>query len=399
MAQNKLSEHRCRSHMKPGMLGDGDGLWLRVQKPRGDRPPSKNWVFIFRRGDKRVEIGLGGYGSGTAPVSLALARQKAQAIRDRLANGEDPRGPKPAPKLTTKPKTFYDCMEALLESKSEGWRNPKHKAQWEMTLRDYAKPLHDMPIADIALGDVKEALLPHWHERPETADRLRMRIRAVIDYGIAHEWRKAGNPALWRGLLDKVMPARKKRDKEHHAALNHVQAAATVAKLRQSSGTAARAVEFLVLTVGRAGEVRGARFGEIDVAAKTWTIPGDRMKAGIQHVVPLTDRALQIVEARRQQATSQMIFEGGREGAPVSDTAMTKALRLASPDKAATLHGWRSTFRDWAGDETDHPREIIESALAHAVGNETERAYRRSDALQKRRALMDDWAKYCDNGK
>lgn len=239
MALNKLSESRCKSHVNPGMLGDGGGLYLRIQKPRGDLPPSKNWVFVFRRGAKRVEIGLGGYGSGTAPVSLALARQKAQAIRDRLVNGEDPRRPKPAPKPTTKPKTFADCMEALLESKAEGWRNPKHQAQWEMTLRHYAKPLHDMPIADIALGDVKEALLPHWHERPETADRLRMRIRAVIDYGIAHEWRKAGNPALWRGLLDKVMPARKKREKEHHAALNHMQAAETVAKLRQSSGTAA----------------------------------------------------------------------------------------------------------------------------------------------------------------
>ncbi|GAU85169.1 phage integrase family protein [Bosea sp. BIWAKO-01] len=324
-----------------------------------------------------------------------MARQKALVIRDRLANGEDPRGDKPAPKITTKPKTFYDCMEALLESKAEGWRNSKHKHQWEMTLRDYAKPLHDMPIADIALGDVKECLLPHWHERPETADRLRMRIRAVIDYGIAHEWRKAGNPALWRGLLDKVMPARKRRDKEHHAALNHEQAAQTVAKLRQSSGTAARAVEFLALTVGRAGEVRGARFDEIDIEAKTWTVPGNRMKAGLQHVVPLTDRALQIVEARRQQSTCALIFEGGREDAPVSDTAMTKALRLASPDKAATLHGWRSTFRDWAGDETEHPREIIESALAHSVGNETERAYRRLDALQKRRKLMEDWDAYC----
>lgn len=399
MALNKLSESRCKSHLKPGMLGDGGGLYLRVQKPRGDLPPSKNWVFVYRRGDKRVEIGLGGYGAGTAPVSLMMARSKAQVIRERLALGEDPRGSQREPKPAAKPKTFYDCMEALLESKAEGWRNPKHKHQWEMTLRDYAKPLHDMPIADIALGDVKEALLPHWHERPETADRLRMRIRAVIDYGIAHEWRKAGNPALWRGLLDKVMPARKRREREHHAALNHTQAAVTVAKLRQSTGTAARAVEFLALTVGRAGEVRGARFDEIDMAAKTWTVPADRMKAGIQHLVPLTDRALQIIEARRQKSTSMLVFEGGKENTPVSDTAMTKALRLASPDKEATLHGWRSTFRDWAGDETDHPREIIETALAHAVGNETERAYRRSDALEKRRRLMEEWGNYCDNAK
>jgi integrase len=385
VARNKLSETRIRTHDVPGILGDGDGLWLRVQKGG-----SKNWLFIYRRGGARKEIGLGGYGQGTAPVSLALARQKAEAIRLRLARGEDPT----SDRRPVKPKTFKDCMEALLSAKEPAWTNPKHAAQWKMTLREYAKPLHDMPIADIVMGDVKECLLPYWQKTPETADRLRSRIQAVIDYGIAHEWRTAGNPARWAGLLDKVMPPRQKLQRGHHAALVYASAPAMVAKLRTSSGTAAHAVEFITLTVARTGEARGASFNEVDVVARTWTVPPDRMKAGKEHVVPLCDRALAIVEIMRQRATSEFIFGGGAEGKPVSDTAMTKALRLASPDKSATLHGLRSMFRDWAGDCTTHAREVAEAALAHEVGNKVERAYRRSDALKKRRVLMNDWAAY-----
>lgn len=382
MARNKLSETKIKSLAKPGIYGDGEGLYLRVQKGG-----SKNWVFIFRRGDKRNEVGLGGYGQGTAPVSLALAREKAEVIRQQLARGEDPR----ADRISTKPKTFADCMEALIETKEKEWTNDKHADQWRMTLREYAKPLHDMPVADIVMGDVKDCLLPHWQERPETADRLRSRIQAVIDYAIAHEWRTAGNPARWKGLLDKVMPRRQKLQRGHHAALAYAQAPQLIAKLKESSGTAARAVEFLTLTTTRTREGREALFTEVDVEAKTWMVPAERMKAGKEHVVPLCDRALAIVEIMRQQATGPYIFGGEK---PVSSTAMTKALRLASPDKAATLHGLRSMFRDWAGDCTDYPREIAEAALAHSVGNEVEQAYRRGSALEKRRSLMYDWATY-----
>lgn len=386
MARHKLSESNLKRLDKPGIYGDGDGLFLRVRKGG-----SKQWFFIFKRAGKRTEIGLGGYGQGTAPVSLLLAREKAEVIRQKLARGEDPREEARKPARVV---TFKDCMDGLLKAKAGDWTNDKHRAQWEMTLREYAKPLHDLPIAGIVIGDVKECLLPHWQERPETADRLRSRIQAVIDYGIAHGWRTAGNPARWKGLLDKVMPARKKLTRGHHAALAYADAPKMIAKLRQSSGTAARAVEFLALTAVRTGEVREAAFDEIDTYAKTWTIPADRMKADREHVVPLTDRAMAIVETMRQRATSTLIFGGGVENRPISDTAMTKALRLASPDKSATLHGLRSTFRDWAGDCTEHPREIAEMALAHQVGNEVERAYRRSDALEKRRQLMEDWGKY-----
>lgn len=386
MARHKLSESNLKRLDKPGVYGDGDGLFFRIRKGG-----SKQWFFIFKRDGKRTEIGLGGYGQGTAPVSLLLAREKAEVIRQKLARGEDPREEARKPARVV---TFKDCMDGLLKAKAGDWTNDKHRAQWEMTLREYAKPLHDLPIAGIVIGDVKECLLPHWQERPETADRLRSRIQAVIDYGIAHGWRTAGNPARWKGLLDKVMPKRQKLTRGHHAALAYADAPKMIAKLRQSSGTAARAVEFLALTAVRTGEVREAAFDEIDAYAKTWTIPADRMKADREHVVPLTDRAMAIVETMRQRATSALIFGGGVENRPISDTAMTKALRLASPDKSATLHGLRSTFRDWAGDCTEHPREIAEMALAHQVGNEVERAYRRSDALEKRRQLMEDWGKY-----
>ena len=375
---------------KPGIYSDGDGLFLRVRDGG-----SKQFIFIYRRGKARSELGLGGYGQGTAPVSLALAREKADAIRDRLARGFDPAAERKPPRVVT----FKHCMDDLLAAKAPEWTNDKHRQQWEMTLREYAKPLHDLPVADIAMGDVKACILPHWRERPETADRLRSRIQAVIDYAIAHEWRTAGNPARWKGLLDKVMPARRKLERGHHAALAYASVPLMMTALRQSSGVAARAVEFLTLTAARSGEARGATWAEIDREAHTWTVPAERMKAGKAHVVPLCDRALAIVEAMRQRATGDLIFGGGVDGRPISDTAMTKALRLASPDKAATLHGMRSAFRDWAGDKTTFPREVAEACLAHAVGNAVEQAYRRGDALEKRRALMEVWGDYCEGGR
>ncbi|QKC83939.1 site-specific integrase [Mesorhizobium sp. NZP2077] len=390
MSRHKLSEAGLKKLDKAGIYSDGDGLFLRVRKGG-----SKQWFFIYKRAGKRAELGLGGYGQGTAPVSVALAREKADIFRQKLARGEELRATSKPPRVIT----FEHCMDELLKAKAGDWKNMKHKAQWEMTLREYAKPLHEMPVADIVLGDVKECLLPHWTERPETADRLRSRIQAVIDYAIAHEWRTATNPARWRGLLDKVMPKQKTLSRGHHAALAYAETPAMIRKLRQSTGTAARAVEFLALTASRSGETRGATFPEIDVKAKTWTIPADRMKAGKEHVVPLTDRALAIVEIMRQRSTSPLVFGGGIEDRPISDTAMTKALRLASPDKKATLHGLRSSFRDWCGDCTAFERDVAEAALAHALRDKTEAAYRRATALEKRRELMTAWEAYLDGSR
>jgi integrase len=388
MARNKLSEAKAKALAKPGVYGDGDGLYLRIHKGG-----TKSWFFIFTRDGKRRELGLGGYG-GTAPVSLARAREKADKIREKLANGEDPT----VDRTPAGPVTFEKCMRDLLKSKADGWKNPKHGHQWKMTLEEYAKPLHAKPIAEITVGDVEAALLPHWLERPETASRLRGRIQAVIDYAIARGWRTSANPAVWKGLLDKILPAQNVMI-AHHAALAYKHAPAFIQKLRTSSGTSARAVEFMALTAARAGEVRGATFAEIDIDAATWTIPAGRMKGGKAHVVPLTDRVIQVVEAMRQQSAGDLLFVGDVSGKPISDTAMTKALRLASPDKKATLHGLRSMFRDWTGDKTEFPREVAEAALAHAVGNAVEQAYRRGSALEKRRELMDAWAAYLNGGK
>lgn len=385
MARHKLTEAGIKRIDQAGIYSDGDGLFLRVRKGG-----SRQWFFIFKRHGNRTEIGLGGYGQGTAPVSLALAREKAEAIRGKLARGVDPRGEKKPPRVIT----FKHCLDELLTSKEGGWKNDKHRAQWHMTLNDYAKPLHDMPISEIAIGDVKACLMPHWQDRPVTADRLRGRIQAVVDYGIAHGWRTAHNPARWQGLLDKVMPPRRKMARGHHAALGYRDAPVMAKALRKSSGTAARAVEFLMLTAVRSGEARFATFDEIDFEARTWTIPAERMKADREHVVPLTDRAINILQAMRQQSTSALIFAGAVNDRPISDTAMTKALRLASPDKTATLHGLRSTFRDWCGDQTDFARDVAEAALAHAVSDKTEAAYRRQTALDKRRELMAAWEAY-----
>jgi integrase len=385
MARHKLSDAQVKRIEKPGIYSDGDGLFLRVRKGG-----SRQWIFIYKRGGKRTEMGLGGYGQGTAPVSLTLARQKAEAIRGKLAQGLDAREDRRPARVIT----FKHCMDELLRSKADGWKNPKHRDQWHMTLNEYAEPLHNLPIAEIAVGDVKACLEPHWQERPVTADRLRSRIQAVIDYGIAHGWRTAGNCARWTGLLDKIMPPRQRLGRGHHAALAYADAPKLAKGLRQSSGTAARAVEFLLLTASRCGEVRGATFDEFDSAARTWTVPSDRMKAGKAHVVPLSDRAWSIVEAMKQRATGKLLFGGAIDSRPISDTAMTKALRLASPDKTATLHGLRSTFRDWCGDCTEFHRDVAEASLAHAVGDAVERAYRRGSALNKRRELMKAWEGY-----
>jgi integrase len=381
MARNKLTETKIKGLAKPGIYSDGDGLFLRVRTGG-----SRQWFFIFKRDKKRTEIGLGGHGQGTAPVSLALAREKAQAIRERLARGE----------LHSR-KTFADVMEDVITVKEASFKNAKHKQQWRMTLDKYAEPLHKKPIADITRDDVVETLKPIWSKVPETADRTRMRIAAVIDHAKARGLYVGNNPADWRGGLKELLPERKTKQ-EHHAAVPYKDLPAVMAKLRLSSGNAARVVEFLTLTAARSGEVRGATWAEFDFEQALWTVPADRMKAGRVHRVPLSARAVEILLAMKQRATGELVFEGEREGVSISDTAMVKALRRASKGDE-TLHGMRSAFRDWCGDHTEFPREVAEAALAHVIADKTEAAYRRSDALQKRRTMMEAWDKYCQSGQ
>lgn len=377
MARNKLSESRIKT-LPVGIHSDGDGLYLRVRSGG-----SRQWVFIHRRGKDRKETGLGGYGHGTAPVSLALAREKAETIRQRLARGED---------LINR-KTFADVMDDVVKVKSASFRNEKHAAQWRMTLDTYAAPLHAKPIAEITRDDVVETLKTIWSTIPETADRTRMRIAAVMDHAKARGLYVGDNPADWRGGLKELLPARQKLTRGHHAAVGYKDMPAVSDGLRKSNGTAARAVEFIALTAARSGEARYAVRSEFDLDEGIWTVPAERMKSGVEHRVPLSGRAVEIIREALGKTTCDLVFEGDKAGAAISDVAMTKALRRASGDNS-TLHGLRSSFRDWAGDETHHARDVIEMALAHIISNKAEAAYRRKDALEKRRKLMDEWAGY-----
>ncbi|WP_449396273.1 tyrosine-type recombinase/integrase [Devosia riboflavina] len=384
MARNKLTETKIKALAEPGVYSDGDGLFLRVRTGG-----SKQWFFITRRGGKRVELGLGGYGQGTAPVSLVLAREKAQAVRERLARGEVLHAPQ---------RTFADLMEDVIALKLASFRNDKHRAQWRMTLDTYAKPLHIKPIGEITRDDVVEALKPIWSTIPETADRTRQRIAAVIDHAKARGLYVGDNPANWRGGLKELLPARQKLTRGHHSAVPYNSLPKVIAALRQSVATSARAVEFAALTAARSNEVRQADWSEIDFTGRLWVVPKERMKSGKEHVVPLSDRAIAILEGQRQIATSALVFEGGKEGKSISDTAMVKVLRGAGAGDA-TLHGLRSSFRDWCGDETTYPRDVAEAALAHVIKDATEAAYRRGTALAKRAELMQDWADFLAVGK
>lgn len=388
MARNKLTDAKIKALDKPGMYSDGDGLFLRVRDGG-----SRQWFFVYRRGTIRTEIGLGGYGSGTAPVALRLAREKADAIRDQLARGIDPRPGR------RKVATFADVMRDVLAVKTASSRNAKHAAQWKMTLEKYAADLHDKPVAEITVDDVIKVLQPIWHTTPETADRLRMRIAAVIDHARARKLFTGDNPAAWRGNLEHLLPARNRLQRGHHAAAPYASMPTIMAGLRGAKGTSARAVEFAALTAARSGEVRGSAWDEIDIDDAIWTIPATRMKSGREHVVPLSARALDILAAQREVATGDLVFGGDRDGKPISDTAMTKALRRASGD-SSTLHGTcRSAFRDWCGDQTSFPREVAEAALAHVIGDQAEQAYRRGTAIEKRRELMAAWAAFCAGEK
>ncbi|TCQ79527.1 integrase [Ochrobactrum sp. BH3] len=378
MARNKLSETRIRTLSKPGVYSDGDGLYLRVRSGG-----SKQWIFIHKRGGIRTETGLGGYGQGTAPVSLSLAREKADALRERLARGEE---------LHSR-KTFLDVMDDVLTVKKASFKNEKHKDQWSMTLTKYAEPLHKKLVAEITRDDVVEVLKPIWTKIPETADRTRQRIAAVIDHAKARGLFVGDNPADWRGGLKELLPARSKLSRGHHAAVGYKDLPAVIAKLRASPAVSARAVEFVALTAARSNEARSMMWDEVDFQERLWTVPGERMKAGKPHEVPLTDRAITILKERLAMRTGDLVWEGDKEGKAISDTALIKIFRAAGAGDA-TLHGLRSSFRDWAGDETSYPRDIAEAALAHTLKDKTEAAYRRGTALAKRHSMMDDWERF-----
>lgn len=387
MARHKLSDSGLRGLDKPGIYGDGDGLYLRVQ-PSG----SRSWIFIWRRFGARREIGLGPYGAGSSHVGLAAARRKAQEAREIVGAGGDPKSDMAERKAALRVMTLGQVADEYVDAMKSKWRE-KTLARWERIANAYIKTIRQVPIEAVNTNDVVRALQPLWHAKPETADKVRQGLKQFLDHARARGLRSGDNPAAWTGHLDQILPAPAKLSRGHHAALPFVDAPAFVSRLRESTGMAARALEFLVLTTVRSGEARGARWDEIDLAAKLWTIPAERMKAGKAHRVPLSPRAIEIVHLMRSQSINDLVFPGRTAGRPLSDTSLTQALGAAG-GKQVSVHGWRSTFRDWAADATNFQREVAEAALAHAYGDAVERAYRRGDALEKRRELMDAWADF-----
>ena len=364
---------------KPGRHGDGRGLFLYV-KPSGAR----SWVLRYQVQGRRRDLGLGAY----PDVSLAMARERAADARRLIVNGQDPI----AKKRQSEPKTFKDTAFELIERKRPGWKNAKHAAQWSATLETYVFPkIGQVQVAKVETADVVGVLTPIWTQKTETANRVRQRIEAVIDYATALGIRSGDNPARWRGHLDHLLPKPAKvRAVRHHPALPHTDIADFMGELSGRTGVAARALNFTILTAARSGETRGMIWAEVDLENHLWTIPANRMKAGREHRVPLSAAAIASLGPRCDD--DALVFESeAKPGRPISDMSMTAVLRRMGRD-AITVHGFRSTFRDWAGETTGFPREVIEAALAHGIKDKAEAAYARGDLFEKRWNLMEAWA-------
>jgi integrase len=368
---------------KPGKYSDGDNLYL-IVSPNG----SRKWVLRFTWRGMPKEMGLG----SASTVSLADARDKAATARRKIAQGLNPIDER---KRTSGVPTFGEIADQVREALSAGFRNQKHKAQWKSTLATYAAPLRDKPVDTITTDDVLAILKPIWTTKAETASRVRGRIEKVLDAAKAKGFREGENPARWRGHLDHLLPRPSKLARGHHAAMPYEEVAAFIAKLREREATSALALELCILTAARSGEILGMRWPEIDLDKKTWTVPADRMKAGREHRVPLSPRAVAILRKLEKLKAGQFVFPGHAPNKPLSNMAMEMMLRRMKVENA-TVHGFRSSFRDWAGNVSNFPREVVETALAHVIGDKAEQAYRRSDALEKRRKLMEAWAAYCE---
>jgi integrase len=379
------------------MHADGGGLWLQASKGDGGTL-RRSWIFRYAVDGRERKMGLG----SLSTISLAEARQKAAECRKLRYEGVDPIEHRDAKKraaavATAKSITFAKAAERYIGSHRAGWRNVKHASQWMNTINTYADPvIGNLPINAVDVALVMKVLEPIWAEKPETASRLRGRIEAVLDWAVAHKFRPEGpNPARWRGHLDKLLPPRRKiRRVRHFPALPYSEIGNFMMALRVQDGTAARALEFAILTAARTGEVIGANWEEFDLEAGVWTVPGERMKAGKEHRVPLSGAALAVIQMMHAHRQGRHVFPGDREGKPLSSMALLMALRRMGRSDL-TAHGFRSTFRDWAAERTNFPREVCELALAHSIGDRVEAAYRRGDLFEQRRRLMQAWETAC----
>lgn len=385
--RNKLNVKQVERLTKPGIYADGGGLYLRVRSSG-----TRSWLYVRIINGRRREMGLG----SLLDVTLANARDMASKARELYLDGKDPIAERKVQKVESQPTvTFGAFAMDLLDSIEDGFKNPKHRQQWRNTLTTYAKPLFDLPIADVKAEHVLEVLKPIWLSKAETASRLRGRIERILDAAKAKGLRDGENPARGKGHLDLLLPKRNKTDVRHHAALPHKEVGAFMLQLADRQAMAARALEFTILTAARSGETRGMTWGEVDFENKVWTVPAERMKAGAMHEVPLSTEALALLTRLRPETVKpdRLVFPAPRGGA-MSDMSMSQLLKRMDRGDI-TVHGFRSSFRDWAGDATQFGREEVEMALAHTIQSATERAYRRGRALDKRRDLMTAWASYC----
>ena len=382
---------------EPGRYGDGQcvGLYLAVSPTR-----AKSWLFIGTLHGKRHVVGLG----SADVVTLVAARRKAAELREQLKQGlplvkaKEKRTIARAQAAAAKADaiTFGEVADELFETLFRSWRSKVHERQWHRTLTVDCAPLRHLPVSKIGVADVLAVVGPLWNTKAETAIRVRARIERVIDHAEAKEYRTGDNPARWKGKLKALLPKPKpKRERvQHLPAMDYRAVPAFMAELRKQATIAASALEFAILTAARSSEALAATWGEIDLKNKVWTVPGERMKAGQEHIVPLSARAISVLHDMERLRQGELVFAGFRDGKPLWGNTLLQILKRMG--RGVTVHGFRSSFRDWCGDCTHYPREIAEAALAHTVGNQTERAYRRLSALEKRRELMDAWADYCE---
>jgi integrase len=383
----------------PGRHSVGDNLYLSISGVG-----AKSWVFMFRWQGKQRELGLG----SASTVSLADARAAAAQHRASLAKGKEPVGKRAAAAKTASDgttTTFGAYADELIEMLRPSWRSDVHARQWEQSLRDHAAPLRDIPVASISTEDVLGVLKPIWNERRQTADRVRNRIERVWSYAKTKDvennpqrWEGKLNPARWRDHLKNLLAPRPKIEKPHHPAMPYTALGSFMEKLRERRGVTAKALEFCILTAARTDEVLGMTWSEVNLNETLWSVPGKRMKAGFTHVVPLPSRCVEILSEMRSHPAfdaSGYVFPGRRRNRPLSPNVLLQFVKQKMGEATCSVHGFRSTFRDWAGDCTPVPREVAEHALAHGISDKAEAAYRRADALLKRRSLMESWSAFC----
>ncbi|MBI1272478.1 MAG: tyrosine-type recombinase/integrase [Alphaproteobacteria bacterium] len=402
---NRLSALKVKTETREGWYHDGGGLYLQVAASG-----AKSWIFCYMLYGRCREMGLGSLNA----VSLADARNKVANCRKLLDQKIDPidtrKAERTAARLaSTAGMTFRECAESCIKAREGGWRDAKQAQQWRNTLDAYVYPkIGKLPVQSIDVGLVLKVLEPIWAEKPETANRIRGRIENILDWASAREYRTGENPARWRGRLENLLPPHRKLKKVvHHAALPFTKVGDFMARLDGQSGMDARALEFTILTATRTNECLGAKWEEIDLVNKVWAVPANRMKASKEHRVPLSDRAIEVLRKAEVLASKRKdpslpldqqrtgwVFAGQKKDRPLSNMAMLVLLRRMKATDI-TVHGFRSTFRDWTAERTAYSREVAEAALAHTVGNKVEAAYRRGDLFGKRRHLMDEWAEYC----